>query len=351
MAEDFEKPPPAMNTGIPGGTGVGTVGGGFVRAGASYEERLQEMRKHLRAHQERHRRIERCRKARDRELATQWMQHVEEDREARDKEHQRQMDRLAAQKERARCIAERRDAEAAALAPVRADAVAAASGDVAVASVALPALMEDIECSEGRRTTFAGQATHRAELTQAGGAIAGPPDATARKAIRVRKKRHVASEETTSPALPRGPASSREKSIVQQAQERFQGLNWSADGREILANGTRTQRRTREALVKGDPSAVERAEKDVAESGEEEQEAEVQEREPEAASQRHMAQRYRLKMMHQVASQVLQCRKTMSINFMESLGSPRGLGCTPRTDQHELEPAAPMRDVWFMSPA
>merc|ERR1740129_1352723 len=66
-------------------------------------------------------------------------------------------------------------------------------------------------------------------------------------------KRHVASEETTSPALPRGPASSREKSIVQQAQERFQGLNWSADGREILQTAHVPRGEPAKPSLKGTP--------------------------------------------------------------------------------------------------
>lgn len=143
----------------------------------------------------------------------------------------------------------------------------------------------------------------------------------------------VRKKKTDEVAAPPRIASGLQKSIMQQAQEKFQGLCRSEDGRAILDLGTREEKRRRDALVKNDPKALERAKQEADENGEEEQEAEdlggVGGGDQSVIFNKHMASKHRLRMMQQVTSQVLQCRKKMANNIQKSFLSPSGLGCSP----------------------
>jgi hypothetical protein len=119
----------------------------------------------------------------------------------------------------------------------------------------------------------------------------------------------------------------RDKSIMQQAQEQFQGLCRSSDGRAILELGTKQQRTHREALLRGDLHAVERAEQEAEENAREE-EQEVEDLEQPTVTNKHMARRYRYRIMHRITSQALRCRKKMTSQMNHSFMSPSGLGCS-----------------------
>jgi len=175
--------------------------------------------------------------------------------------------------------------------------------------------------SANSHTVVAGDVQEAVAKKNAAGTITMPSLTTVRK------------KKTEEVAAPPRIASGLQKSIMQQAQEQFQGLCRSEDGRAILDLGRRQQKRERDALVKNDPKALEKAKQEADENGEEEQEAEdlggVGGGDQSAIFNKHMASKHRLRMMQQVTSQVLQCRKKMANHIHKSFLSPSGLGCSP----------------------
>jgi len=104
-----------------------------------------------------------------------------------------------------------------------------------------------------------------------------------------------------------------QKSLMQEAQERFVGLYRSSTGRDILNGGTKSQRTYRHALARGDPAAIARAEADTPTQELEEFEEEASSIAPQTpAYHRGIARRYRLRMMQNLCREVSNCKRQVS---------------------------------------
>lgn len=369
MADDFEGA--AGN--LPGGAGPSGAVVGLSRRYRTQEEKLQDMRRHLREQEERFKKAERMKKAREKEMASKWVEYEQAKRVMREQELRDRLAHLARQKQHTeRKAAEKKSHQAEAGAAARTTIPTASAGSAGggglpdVRKEADAPMAPDISGGAAGTATpgsRSGERSSRRERSPGHGRSkdcsdpedTGSPSSRGKKSPRMsprvgraggpggsQRARKKKREEVITPRGITVPV--REKSIMQEAQEMFPGLNKSPDGREILASGNRNQKKTRDALVRGDPVALEEVEKEAKEKNtEEEQEAEVQEQP--SISNRHMARRYRLRMMHQITSQVLQCRKKMAINFQQSLLSPRGLGCSPYEEADE--PRSPMNCPWI----
>lgn len=282
-----------MQAGANGGRGAA------IAAGGSQDERLLQMRKKLRTEQERQRKLADRRKSHERNMAAQWQRHAESEKIAKKEEYQTRMQQLQAQAER-RALAE-------------AERPASGRGSK----------LED--------STDAEEAPFEVP--------AGPPVRLPSRPPPVARKKRRDPKESVREEPQKGP-----KSIVQEAQERIQGLYRSTEGREILEAAPRHKRMEREALVRGDHDAVKRAEVEEAMEGAEAQAQEAAEEEH-APPQRHLARRYRLRVMHHLKSQVLHCRTQIA----SSLASPRSpLGLAPqRVDSPLGLPGEPSRNSWM----
>lgn len=349
MGDDFEAG--AGNS--PGGPGPSGPGVGLSRRYGTMEEKMQDMRRHLREQEDRHKKAEKLKKAREKEMAAKWLEHERAKKSAREEEVRERLTQLARQKQHT----ERKTLEKKAhQAEARAAARATIPDGGSTTCSGLPGVRSEAEATAAAETAGGSAATatvgvaeHNQNTNRPGepdhpsSSKTAPRTSPGRSggisSLRTRKKKR---EEA---ATPRGiTVPQREKSIMQEVQEMCPGLNKSTDGREILAAGTRNEKQRREAMVRGDPIALQEVEREANEmSTEEEQEAEVQEQP--TISNRHMARRYRLRMMHQITSQVLQCRKKMALNFQQSLPSARGLGCSPHVDPDV--PRSPMNCKWI----
>jgi len=441
MADDFE----AGAGNAPGGPGRGNPVVGLSRRYRTNEEKLQEMRRHLRLQEERHSKAERMKKAREREMAANWLKHDKAEKLAKEEELKQRLAHLAGQEQRA---AEKKahKAEAGAAARTTIPSGGSANGG------GLPGARNEAEVTpapdspggnrgvaasggvERERSLGRDRSRERSAPVDKGSPSShkvspalspgrsGGVNSSGTSSWRLRKKKR---EEV---ATPRGLTigqSSQQRSIMQEVQEQCQGLNKSTAGREILASGTQNEKKLRHAFVKGarNPSAALQAKmKDarspnsallaldmkttsgqhchhkVASQGqgarhpaapqeshdwaqdlcqklhqggpgalpevealalqevegeaeemiaEEEQEEEKQEQPN--VTHKHMARRYRLRMMQQIQSQVLQCRKKMTLNFKQSLMSPRGLGCSPHVEAEDA-PRSPASGQWIVDP-
>lgn len=373
MADDYE----AATAGLGGGPGIGAAGSGLRKREGSYDERLQDMRRHLRAQQDKQHRLDQRKKNREKEMAKKWVEYQAEVRQEREQElherlerEQKSKDATSLQRQSARktdCsesgCRHREHADRQTLASgcsagskegiggnghhARAEAeaepaIAGKRESLTVPSSGAPPSREDHSRVHAAASDGSVTVTHAAASTAVGTQEAAPKKGASQ---RMRKKKR---EEVTTQGGPVRPGGTqREKSIMQKAQEEFQGLCRSADGRAILDLGTKHQRKHREALVKGDPAAVEMVEQELEENGEEEPEQEVQEQP--TIPHKHMARRYRLRMMSQITSQVLNCRRKMAENFQQSFLSPRGLGCSPQMEAKM--PAGPTQSQWVTSEA
>eukprot|EP00747_Dinoflagellata_sp_TGD_P221518 gnl/TRDRNA2_/TRDRNA2_93342_c0_seq1.p1 gnl/TRDRNA2_/TRDRNA2_93342_c0~~gnl/TRDRNA2_/TRDRNA2_93342_c0_seq1.p1 ORF type:complete len:390 (+),score=89.76 gnl/TRDRNA2_/TRDRNA2_93342_c0_seq1:123-1292(+) len=139
-----------------------------------------------------------------------------------------------------------------------------------------------------------------------------------------------------------------EKSITQEAHERFQGLQRSKEGIEILDAGSQNQKELREALLRYDADAVEIAKKKEVEEGV------VEELLSEDAldvgfspyvSEKILARRFRFRMIHNTASQVSQFRMDMSTKIEEAAVTP-GYRSAQRDDSIAAS-ASPARSQWI----
>lgn len=266
----------------------------------SQDERLLQMRKHLRAESERQRTIvDRC-KSRERNMALHWQRHAESKRTAKKEDYRQRMQQLQTQAE---AQAERRAiAEAERPASERGskveDSIDAEEAPIEVPAIRLPPR---------------------------------PPPAA--------RKKGRDSKESGREEQQKGP-----KSIVQEAQDEIKGLQRSSEGREILETGPRHKRMEREALVRGDHAAVERAQVEEAMEGHEAQAQEAAEEEH-APPQRHLARRYRLRVMHNLKSQVLHCRTQIAAS-LASPRSPLGLA-SPRVDSPLGLPHRKSKNSWM----
>jgi len=313
MADDYDATTASLGGGWRSG---GEVDSGLGKRLNSYDERLQDMRKHLRSQQDKQDRSDIRRKNRDKEMAQQWVEHQDKLR----KEQKQEVEcRLAKMKQKT-------------AKPRLGRKVVETHGSIRQGS---------------REKAANGSKSSNPSVRQ----VSGEQVANAVGILAEGEELPAISQHAPLPALPQqlssesasgtaakkvrtGGLPQREKSIMQQAQEQFQGLCRSADGRAILELGKQHQKLHRAALVKGDPVAVEKFQAEQAghhESGEEEKEVEDQEH-PNEFQNKNMARRYRLRMMHQITSQVLQCRKKMTSNMQNSFLSPSGLGCTTQVE-------------------
>jgi len=107
--------------------------------------------------------------------------------------------------------------------------------------------------------------------------------------------------------------SAPQKSLMQEAQERFVGLYRSPAGRDILNGACKSQRSYRHALARGDPAAIARAEADTPTQELEEHEEEASSIAPQTpAYHRSIARRYRLRMMHNLCREVSACKRQLA---------------------------------------
>jgi len=349
MADDFDAVTASLRG--PGGWGVSGGGdSGLSKRLSSYDERLHEMRRHLREQQKRQKQNERSQKSREKEMAQKWMDFQAEARKKREKELK---DRLSHAQESCRAPPSRKTTDAEPGARQRSQTAtsvcelggAGTRGSGSKAEIVSPSDRASL-CDAGGspRSSVVLPKPHRiidvSPCLSAAGAAAIAGTATAASPVkkgtfpRVRKKKR---EEVALPSA-RSGGIQREKSIMQQAQEQFQGLCRSADGRAILDLGTRHQKMHRDALVKGDPVAVEKVEQEAEENGRGEEKQEVEDQEQPTIANKNMARRYRLRMMHQISSQVLQCRQNMTASMKESFLSPSGLGFSPQASMMSFRP-------------
>jgi len=126
------------------------------------------------------------------------------------------------------------------------------------------------------------------------------------------------------------------ESIMQEAQERFLGLYRSTAGRAILDGAPTQQRSYRAALARRDPAAIARAEADTPTQeleGADDEASSIAEEPP--ASHRSIARRYRLRMIHSLCREVSVCKRQIS---------PGGaiLPPLPPTPRHHGEVSSPL---------
>jgi len=311
-------------------------GGGLSGRLGSYDERLQEMRRHLRKQQEKQKRNDLRRLNREKEMAHKWVEFQAEERRAREQELRDRL--LLLEKSQTGRKGTENGVSARQRGHVTNGGLAGGAGGngATSAKAEAPASARESVCLAAcqRALALAVSETGTTDVPILAAdleAVVSQEPATKKSGAgtlpRLRKKKR----EEGAVAVPlRAGGAQGEKSIMQQAQEQFQGLCRSVDGRAILELGTRQQRMHREALVKLDQVAVERAEEDADDNGrgEEEQEAEDQQLPPISNDNGHMARKYRLRSMRQITSQVLQCRRKMTIQLKNSLISVSGLGCS-----------------------
>lgn len=307
-----------------------------LRRGSSYEERLQEMRRHLRQQQEKMKRCELRQKAKQEEMAESWVEYKAEQQRLRDEELRQRLSREKTNQERATArkvaglakLSNQREQGGALPAPngCKTEAVCQlASGslaDVPKSPTLVSAGADALGVPEPAVTTAP-------EAVATTGAVICGLEALAKKPgmlLSPKKKR----DERTPAEMAKGKSSQGERNVMQHAQEQFQGLKKSADGRAIIDAGTKQQRTHREALVKLDRVAVDRCEKEAeVENGRTDEEKKADPEQHELwkwAENGQMARRYRLRNMRQVTGQVFQCRKTMAAQLESFCGS--GLGCS-----------------------
>jgi len=316
MVEEFD----AATTSLGGhgglGSGIGS-GPGHNRATShtnDYDERMQELKKHNRHMQDHFKRQDMRRKKSDQEKAQKWIQYKAAMRKQRDDE----IDQLRLREKRSReprplpqpCLRTQGSGQISSNAggengtragsvvgvvpgsPGKGESEVDIDSRVSTArkTQVFPPIAECRESSPGSEGSGRRRNVRKAAVTVA----------------RTRKKKDDAAP------TPRAGVQ-REKSVMQQAQEEFQGLYKSEDGVAILKMGSKRHQMHREALVRLDQKAVDETKLDHGEDhAEEEQQNEVQEQP--TVSNKHMARRYRLRMMQQITSQVLQCRRKMANN-------------------------------------
>lgn len=346
MADDFE----AVTANAPGGPGPSAPVVGLSRRFLTNEEKLQDLRRHLRLQEERHKKAERIKKSRERQMAAQWLEYDTAQKQAKAEEVKQRLAHLARQENRA---AEKKAHKAEASAAGRTTIPSGGSAN----GGGLPGARSDAEATPapdspgGNRAVAASGGVERerslGSRERSDSEDGGGAHHRKLSPRRVRKKKKKREEVAEKRGLTIGQQLSQQRSIMQEVQEMCPGLNKSASGREILAAGSRNDKKTRDALVKGDLGALQQVEKEAKEMTSEEEHEEEERQEQPNVSHKHMARRCRLRMMQQIQSQVLQCRKKMAVNFKQSLMSPRGLGCSPHVDVEGF-PRGPMTNQWLL---
>lgn len=305
---------------------------------SSYDEKLQEMRKHTRKQQEKQMRFDLRQKNREKEMAQKWVELQAEERRVRDQEIR---DRLAKLEESQSLSRRAIDTDASPRQRFLTCTSNYSGGGLGGTN--LVGAKTEAACALDRESlSLAAPDSYRAAAAETGGetsttapnfaaeVAAAVQEAAAKKAGSLPRLRKKKREEGATAAPLRAGGPQFEKSIMQQAQEQFQGLFRSDDGRAILGLGTKHQRMHREALVRLDPVAVEMAEHHAEENGrgEEEHEAEDLQQPTISNENGHLVRKYRLRGMRQITSQVLQCRRKMAISLNTCGLSHGGMGQT-----------------------
>lgn len=298
MVEEFD--------GAHGGFGSGSGGGqGHNRVSnqtTDYDERMQELKKHIRDTQDVFRRNEMRRKRNEQEKVDKWLQYKANQKKQReDQSEERRMREQRKHEPRQQpqpCLRTQGSGQISSDHGPRTNSVvvvapSSSCKEVDVDSRVSTARKSQVfppiaECRESPR----GGETSRRQRHSRKAAIAIP---------RVHKKKD-------DDAAASRAGIQREKSVMPGAQDEFQGLGKSSDGAGILKLGSVSYRMQRGALVK-----VEETKLDLGEEQSEEDVAKQKEaQEQPTVSNKHMARRYRLRMMHEITSQVLQCRRKMA---------------------------------------
>jgi len=350
MADDFEVPPTPTPANVsfgaaPGGRNGGRGGAskqsskrglknldalGNAKDGGTYEERLQRLRRQVKEKHDEFKREDERQRSREEQMANEWLAHRAETRENMAEDVKR---RLAA-------LTRQRQAQA-----HRAQLLQEAQKAKAQKALAASQAEESSESEQDHEAEETGIC--QAGLDQDDGLILQIGLAKARASIKPRKSLHGSpskgarkkGEEGIGIAGSPGKAAATQKSIMQEAQEKFQGLCRSADGRQILQSGSKHQKQYREALMRGDPAIVELAEQEVNSAEDEVKEAEEDQGQNPAVSERLLLRRSRLRTMHQIAAQVLESKKRMSNSILPPL-SARSLTMSCGLDDKAMKQAA-----------
>uniref|UniRef100_A0A7S0FYN9 Uncharacterized protein n=1 Tax=Pyrodinium bahamense TaxID=73915 RepID=A0A7S0FYN9_9DINO len=302
MTSDLEVPALAGAGGS--GPRAGANGSGSWRAQVGERDRLHQMRRHIRQEQERHARTEGRRRAREQELAAQWK---EKSDKARADAKEALQDRLAQLEKQRACTRHRAEgaAEAETLArraPGHAQHGAAAkadgeAGDGRPADVGV----EPGPGSVGERNMGSASTAQAPALARAG---SGSPRTVLWTAAGAgRRHKGPAAHSAT-----RAGAQLQQELGVPGLVRAMMGAQQSQQSRQDAAVSTKRETHEKPAAGTGSGGTA---------AGEvEEREASVNELR--AAVHRNLARKHRLKMMHMVADQVLQCRQEMAGAFQHS---------------------------------
>eukprot|EP00927_Polykrikos_kofoidii_P063503 TRINITY_DN58339_c0_g1_i1.p1 TRINITY_DN58339_c0_g1~~TRINITY_DN58339_c0_g1_i1.p1 ORF type:complete len:337 (-),score=63.64 TRINITY_DN58339_c0_g1_i1:130-1140(-) len=266
------------------------VGGSRLIRGAIFSDKMQQMQKRLHEQQDRYRRQNQQRVNRELELAAQWKERVDQEREAKKERNRERLADLQAKQDRIVKAAARRE-ELRLHAEAEAEAVASeAAAEAPTSAGVLPAAASSRRNSTMQPTTASGASSAFGAGTDGGGA-----------GVRAHARKKTLQEEDPHEKLQqRLGLHSLVNALIQSKDEAALLRIPTPRGRLPTGN---SHRQDQDGAGSSDGEEVEeasgaRATGDV------------------LATQRHMAQKYRLRMMRQVASQMQQCRKRMEGAFV-----------------------------------